>query len=66
MFKKEVKKTDNFIEGISFMEEVFEMLSDKQNDKLTFEVEKEVVNEKTDIVIKIKTTDVKRKRSRKK
>jgi hypothetical protein len=62
MFKKEIKKTDNFVEGIGFIEEVFEMLADKQTEKLTFEIEKEIKNEKTDILIKINTTDGKRRK----
>lgn len=62
MFKTVIKKTDNYIEGIGFLEEIFEKISDKQNEKLIFEVEETNKNNKIDITIKINTVNGKRKR----
>lgn len=61
---KIIKETDNFVEGVGFLEDVFEDIAEKQNKKLHFKVEKNKNKNRNEVVITITEPNGKRKRRR--
>lgn len=64
MFKVN-KETNNFVEGIGFIEDVFEELANKQSKNLHFKINKNKVKNKNEIIITITETNVKKNKQKK-
>jgi len=59
MYNKESKQTNNFKQGIGYLEEVFEDLSNRVKEPLLFEMEREKTETKNNITIKISLENAK-------